>query len=641
MSPTTVNSPVNTGSSTITSNSSSSSNNNNKQPPNDNGHATNNSSGTSSNNVGSSHTSPNNLDLGNRSPPQDLWRSTSSGGLATIHGLDLSKPPSLAPPSCLSGAELIKKEAHCLDGNDDSASATTGLDLSKPELPSPGTGNYRRPSDLAPSPFTNGVHSDPPTPQGAGHAPSRSMSSGSGADNGEEAERSGSPFGADSVLNDRSAEGFTNGDTSVPLSLSSSLLGAQPDRPGYMKSSPKFADPYSAKAFDEASPPPPLKFKDPYSLSNPPPPLFDHSVPKPPSSDALHKLPTNLSSKYKDSCIAARLADNTFVKPLDSYSKLLEGYGHNARNNNNNNNTSNNNNTGPKPDLHDSPFGPIPESYAKHIENLANGYKTESSPLGKDGLLFKGDPPLPPSSASSIVNFSKREGSLTNGIGAGFGVTKSESGTPASAHSPGSSSSSLPSILNFSTNHLRGMAAGEGGLAGYLSSYSMGGPLPGSLSGSGGGSGGDSRPPGGGSGQPGGGSEGGLARASPNNKLACRFCGKTFSQAGYIKAHERLHTGEKPFACSVCGKRFSDPSNWKKHERVHANNKKAPGTGGHVTGLDHSDSKHRMFKSPALWTQFFLYQSGIFPLMIGPLSPGRLHFRSDILYLLFSHQIQR
>lgn len=51
---------------------------------------------------------------------------------------------------------------------------------------------------------------------------------------------------------------------------------------------------------------------------------------------------------------------------------------------------------------------------------------------------------------------------------------------------------------------------------------------------------------------------------------ACRFCGKTFAQASYIKAHERLHTGEKPYGCTVCGKAFSDASNWKKHERMHS-----------------------------------------------------------------------
>ncbi|XP_053388169.1 DNA-binding protein Ikaros-like [Mercenaria mercenaria] len=51
---------------------------------------------------------------------------------------------------------------------------------------------------------------------------------------------------------------------------------------------------------------------------------------------------------------------------------------------------------------------------------------------------------------------------------------------------------------------------------------------------------------------------------------ACRFCGKTFAQASYIKAHERLHTGEKPYVCSVCNKAFSDASNWKKHERMHS-----------------------------------------------------------------------
>ncbi|GFO21647.1 Zinc finger protein 787 [Plakobranchus ocellatus] len=566
-----------------------SSNNNNKSSPTDN-----NSFSNNVNNGGSGGSSPRSLD---RSPSHDLWRSTSSGGMA-LHGLDLSKPPSLLTSSSLNDNENIKKETSGEDNNDDSASA--GLDLSKPETSSlggSGNGMYRRTSDLESTPFTNGMHSDPPTPLGGDHAPLRSLSSGSAADNAdaEDAEENASPFSMDSVLNGRSSASLTNGENT--LSLSTGQHGSA-DRPSYMKSSPKIPpDPYNLQAFDDASPPP-LKFKDPYLVSKPPP-LFDLQTP--PTSESHHKPPTSLapSSKFKDSCIAKRLADNSFLKPLNSYSKLLEGYGQNARinssNNNNNNSTSNNNNNHKhssgvaKTEAQDSPYGKIAESYAKQIENLANGYKSDSSFFGKDGGLFKSDAQSHP--PSSIGSFPKLEASLTNGIGAPpYGGGKSEAVTSSSAsasQSPGANS--LPSILNFSTNHLRGMAAADGGLASYLGGYGVGGPLSGSLSGGGSGStgsSGDSRAPGGGSSQ----SEGGMSRASPNNKLACRFCGKTFSQAGYIKAHERLHTGEKPFACSVCGKRFSDPSNWKKHERVHANNKKT-GSGGHVTGLDHSESK--------------------------------------------------
>ncbi|KAL1023699.1 hypothetical protein UPYG_G00044750 [Umbra pygmaea] len=61
--------------------------------------------------------------------------------------------------------------------------------------------------------------------------------------------------------------------------------------------------------------------------------------------------------------------------------------------------------------------------------------------------------------------------------------------------------------------------------------------------------------------------------AGRRKSYVCRACGKAFTGQSNLEAHQRVHTGEKPFRCATCGKMFSEAGNLKKHQRVHTGEK--------------------------------------------------------------------
>ena len=60
-------------------------------------------------------------------------------------------------------------------------------------------------------------------------------------------------------------------------------------------------------------------------------------------------------------------------------------------------------------------------------------------------------------------------------------------------------------------------------------------------------------------------------RARNSGLLRCSYCYRCFYQRLALEAHERVHTGDKPYKCEICGRCFRQTVHLTTHRRKHTN----------------------------------------------------------------------